>query len=149
MTDTEMRDIIMNFLVAGLSIISCQRGSHSSSYLSFSLRSGRDTTAVAMSWFFYEMTLHPEIEAKVIEEIDRVLGPLPNTSATTEDRSRSESKTAHSHSESEHGQPRYGFDAAKEMVYTEACLLVSAKSVADCCYLSLLRLLSLVCPRKH
>merc|ERR1712130_86013 len=45
-----IRDIVVNFLVAG-----------------------RDTTAGALSWFFYEMTLNPDVEKKVCDEIVSVI----------------------------------------------------------------------------
>eukprot|EP00456_Euglypha_rotunda_P006284 TRINITY_DN110734_c0_g2_i1.p1 TRINITY_DN110734_c0_g2~~TRINITY_DN110734_c0_g2_i1.p1 ORF type:complete len:177 (-),score=25.07 TRINITY_DN110734_c0_g2_i1:10-540(-) len=48
-TTTRLRDFVMNFMIAG-----------------------RDTTACCLTWFFYEMGLHPEIEAKVLEEVTRV-----------------------------------------------------------------------------
>lgn len=51
--DEFLRDMVINFLVAG-----------------------RDTTGTLLSWFFYELTLHPEVEAKVIEEVDQVMGTL-------------------------------------------------------------------------
>lgn len=50
-TNTEVRDIISNFLLAG-----------------------RDTTAAAMTWTLYELTQHPEAMRKVREEADNVLG---------------------------------------------------------------------------
>ena len=34
---------------------------------------GRDTTAVAMSWVFWELTQHADVCERVVEEIDRVL----------------------------------------------------------------------------
>lgn len=54
-----LRDMLMNFLIAG-----------------------RDTTGTLLTWFFYFLSRHPEVEAKVIEEIDRVIGnelPTPET----------------------------------------------------------------------
>ncbi|KAI7857447.1 cytochrome P450 [Circinella umbellata] len=44
--DVSLRDVILNFIVAG-----------------------RDTTAVALSWTFYNLMLHPRIEKKLVEEI--------------------------------------------------------------------------------
>jgi cytochrome P450 len=49
MTDTELRDVVVNFLVAG-----------------------RDTTAVALSWLFHELSLNPDARKKVVQEIDSV-----------------------------------------------------------------------------
>lgn len=48
-TDEELRDIIMNFLIAG-----------------------RDTTANALSWAFYRLCLHPEVQDKAYQEIRRL-----------------------------------------------------------------------------
>jgi hypothetical protein len=36
------------------------------------LIAGRDTTACALSWFFYEMALNPDIESQVLAEVDHV-----------------------------------------------------------------------------
>ncbi|KAK6260790.1 hypothetical protein SCA6_015264 [Theobroma cacao] len=46
MTDQYLRDIILNFLIAG-----------------------RDTTANALSWFFYMLCKHPLIQEKVAQEV--------------------------------------------------------------------------------
>ncbi len=54
MTDQQLRDVIINFLVAG-----------------------RDTTAVTLSWFLKEMIARPAILAKVRAEIETL---LPNSS---------------------------------------------------------------------
>jgi cytochrome P450 len=48
-SDAELRDVIMNFLLAG-----------------------RDTTANALSWAFYHLCLHPDIQEKAYEEVRRV-----------------------------------------------------------------------------
>lgn len=45
-----LRDMAVNFLVAG-----------------------RDTTAQALSWFFYNVALHPEVETKIVTEIQEKL----------------------------------------------------------------------------
>jgi cytochrome P450 len=45
----ELRDIVMNFMIAG-----------------------RDTTACALSWIFYELTKHPDVLQKCLDEIDSV-----------------------------------------------------------------------------
>src|SRR5436190_13921677 len=39
------------------------------------LLAGRDTTACTLSWLFYELAYHPEIYAKLREEVLRTLGP--------------------------------------------------------------------------
>ncbi|KAM0946757.1 putative abieta-7,13-dien-18-ol hydroxylase [Dioscorea sansibarensis] len=46
MSDQYLRDIILNFVIAG-----------------------RDTTAVTLSWFFYMMCKHPDVQEKVAQEI--------------------------------------------------------------------------------
>jgi cytochrome P450 len=50
-SDKELRDVIVDFLLAG-----------------------RDTTAVTMTWFTYEMCLHPEIADKIYQEGVEVVG---------------------------------------------------------------------------
>lgn len=44
--DRELRDVVLNFVIAG-----------------------RDTTAQALSWTFYMLLLHPRVENKLLEEI--------------------------------------------------------------------------------
>ncbi|ORX47795.1 cytochrome P450 [Hesseltinella vesiculosa] len=46
LNNEELRDIVLNFIIAG-----------------------RDTTAQALSWCFYMLTLHPRVEQKLFEEI--------------------------------------------------------------------------------
>ncbi|KAF7726669.1 Protein kinase alk2 [Apophysomyces ossiformis] len=46
LNNKELRDIVLNFIIAG-----------------------RDTTAQALSWIFYNLMLHPRIEAKLLDEI--------------------------------------------------------------------------------
>lgn len=46
LSDQALRDIILNFIIAG-----------------------RDTTAQALSWTFYNLMLHPRVEAKLLQEI--------------------------------------------------------------------------------
>ncbi|KAI9023401.1 cytochrome P450 [Hyaloraphidium curvatum] len=50
-TDIELRDIVMNFLIAG-----------------------RDTTAQTLSWLFWELSRNPQVEKKLREEIIAVVG---------------------------------------------------------------------------
>ncbi|KAI8887433.1 cytochrome P450 [Backusella circina FSU 941] len=47
LSNKELRDIVLNFVIAG-----------------------RDTTAQALSWTFYNLLLHPRIEKKLLEEIE-------------------------------------------------------------------------------
>ncbi|KAG2223721.1 hypothetical protein INT45_003445 [Circinella minor] len=46
LSNEELRDTVLNFIIAG-----------------------RDTTAQALSWCFYNLMLHPRVEAKLLEEI--------------------------------------------------------------------------------
>jgi cytochrome P450 len=50
LSDKELHDIVLNFIIAG-----------------------RDTTACTLTWFMFEMTQHPEAQAQLCAEIDRVL----------------------------------------------------------------------------
>ncbi|GMG16772.1 unnamed protein product [Phytophthora fragariaefolia] len=50
-----LRDIVLSFMIAG-----------------------RDSTAAALSWFFYTLTQHPEVEAKIRQEIQSKLPQLIN-----------------------------------------------------------------------
>lgn len=70
-TNEELRDIIMNFLIAG-----------------------RDTTANALSWAFYRLCIHPDIQNKAYEEVRRLasefnldmpLSPNPNDESLEND----------------------------------------------------------------
>lgn len=45
-SDQDLRDAILNFIIAG-----------------------RDTTAVGLSWTFYNVLLHPEVEEKILQEV--------------------------------------------------------------------------------
>ena len=51
MTDTQLRDEVMTLLAAG-----------------------HETTAVALTWTWYLLSRHPEIESRLHREVDRVLG---------------------------------------------------------------------------
>lgn len=46
LSDKELRDTVLNFIIAG-----------------------RDTTAQALSWTFYNLMLHPRVERKLLQEI--------------------------------------------------------------------------------
>lgn len=50
-SDSDLRDVIMNVLLAG-----------------------RDTTACALSWTFYELTRNPDVVQKITEEVESVCG---------------------------------------------------------------------------
>ncbi|KAI9300668.1 cytochrome P450 [Cunninghamella echinulata] len=50
LSDDELRDIVLNFVIAG-----------------------RDTTAQALSWCFYQLSLHPRVERRLIDEIDQYI----------------------------------------------------------------------------
>lgn len=46
LNETELRDIIVNFIIAG-----------------------RDTTSQALSWTFFELMMHPQVENKLLKEV--------------------------------------------------------------------------------
>ncbi|ORE06666.1 cytochrome P450 [Rhizopus microsporus var. microsporus] len=50
LNDKELRDTVLNFIIAG-----------------------RDTTAQALSWLFYNISLQPRIERKMLEEIEKYM----------------------------------------------------------------------------
>ncbi|KAI9265171.1 cytochrome P450 [Phascolomyces articulosus] len=50
LSDKELRDTVLNFIIAG-----------------------RDTTAQALSWTFYNLMLHPRVEAKLLDEIKQYI----------------------------------------------------------------------------
>src|SRR5262249_31720694 len=58
MTDQQLRDELMTLFLAG-----------------------HETTALALSYCFYLISQHPEIEAQLVAECERVLGDRPATSA--------------------------------------------------------------------
>ena len=45
---------------------------------------GHETTAIAMSWTWYVLSQHPEVEARLHEELDRVLAGRDATAADVE-----------------------------------------------------------------
>ena len=51
LSSTQLVDYVLNFIIAG-----------------------RDTTAQSLSWCFLELSQHPEVEQKLLEEINRVFG---------------------------------------------------------------------------
>lgn len=50
-TDQELRDIVLNFIIAG-----------------------RDTTACTLSWLHFQLSCHPEVQSKARAEANKVLG---------------------------------------------------------------------------
>jgi len=44
-------------------------------------RAGHDSTAAGLAWIWYLLARHPEVEARLIEEVDEVLGSRPATYA--------------------------------------------------------------------
>jgi cytochrome P450 len=54
-TNDDYRDIILNFIIAG-----------------------RDTTAQNLSWFFYKLSLHPDVEEKCFKEVREKMGKQEN-----------------------------------------------------------------------
>ncbi|ORY95137.1 putative P450 oxidoreductase [Lobosporangium transversale] len=61
LTDVELRDVFINFVIAG-----------------------RDTTAQALSWMYYEVMKNPAVEQNIWREVDR-LGDQPNYEMVTKD----------------------------------------------------------------
>jgi len=53
LTDTFLRDMVLNFLVAG-----------------------RDSSATLLSFAFFELARNPDVEAKLLQEIDETMGKL-------------------------------------------------------------------------
>jgi len=53
-SDKALRDVVVNFLIAG-----------------------RDTTGQSLTWLFYLLSQNPEVESKLIEEIDSLNGSIP------------------------------------------------------------------------
>lgn len=49
-TDERLRDVVINFIIAG-----------------------RDTTAITLSWFFFELCRNPQVVEKILEEVSTVL----------------------------------------------------------------------------
>ncbi|KAF9990397.1 hypothetical protein BGZ75_002178 [Mortierella antarctica] len=52
LTDVELRDVFINFIIAG-----------------------RDTTAQALSWMYYEVMMNPEVEQNIWQEVDNLGTP--------------------------------------------------------------------------
>lgn len=60
LSNDELRDIVLNFVIAG-----------------------RDTTAQALSWTFYMLMCHPRVEKKLLEEINQHITDVDNLDAPT------------------------------------------------------------------
>ena len=73
-SDKELRDIVMNVVLAG-----------------------RDTTAVSMSWTFFELTRHPEVVTRIVQEVEQVCG--------------------------EGAQAEYSYDTMAQLKYTHAVVM--------------------------
>ena len=89
-TDKELRDLVVNFLLAG-----------------------RDTTACALSWTLYELQRNPAVRARVREEADSVFGADADADA---DGGAGGETPAYDGL----GEGRYTFDAVKRLAYTHA-----------------------------
>lgn len=83
-TEKFLRDVTTNFILAG-----------------------RDTTAIALSWFFYLITQHPRVEREILREIE----------ATIENRKEDSQKTASALS----------FEELKQLDYLHAALSESMR----------------------
>lgn len=75
--EEELRDVIMNIQIAG-----------------------RDTTACALSWTIYELTKHPEVVEKLIQEANKVCGKI-----------------------GEEKEPDYSYNTIGKLQYTQAVVL--------------------------
>jgi fatty acid omega-hydroxylase len=95
----ELRDIVMNFLIAG-----------------------RDTTACALSWTMYELARHPEVRAKVIAECNNVCAPPDEAGGT---RSRTFSDADYSYDKI--GELRYTHAVAMEVLRLHPSVPVEVK----------------------
>lgn len=73
------KDLMQLFLDAG-----CPREDLPSVILNFII-AGRDTTAQALSWFFYEMFLRPDVADRVRREVWSVLGRSPQRNLEYDD----------------------------------------------------------------
>ena len=67
-TDEEMRDFVMNFLIAGRYALL------GDAMLALKLTLNRDTTAMLLTWTFYFLAKHPDVERRVLDEIREKLG---------------------------------------------------------------------------
>jgi len=75
LSEDELCDFVMNILIAG-----------------------RDTTACALSWTFYELTKHPPVIQKIIQEVEEICGPIGN----------------------DNNKPDYSYDTICKLKYTNA-----------------------------
>lgn len=71
-TDEEMRDFVMNFLIAGRYVLLGHALRHA--MLALRLTLNRDTTAMLLTWTFYFLANHPDVERRVLDEIREKLG---------------------------------------------------------------------------
>lgn len=90
-TDKFLRDVTTNFILAG-----------------------RDTTAIALSWFFFLITQHPAVEAKILHEIGET---LRNRGTAATDGEETEKKEKESLS----------FEELKQLDYLHAALSESMR----------------------
>jgi cytochrome P450 len=75
-----LRDFVMNFMIAGMcysytmSTDRCSTIELTSVVLVFGLLLGRDTTAMLLTWTMYLVAQHPQVEQRLLQEMDEVLG---------------------------------------------------------------------------
>lgn len=94
--EAELRDIVMNFMIAG-----------------------RDTTACALSWTMYELAKHPDVTERIIEEVNRVCND--SSSHETKERTGKNANTSgrpRSFSDLEHS-----FENISNLTYTHAVVM--------------------------
>ena len=53
-SDAFLRDVCINFILAG-----------------------RDTSSALLTWFFWLLTWHPDVERKIVEEVDAIVAARP------------------------------------------------------------------------
>jgi cytochrome P450 len=97
-SDKNMRDVILNMVIAG-----------------------RDTTAQALSWAFFRLCTHPEIQQKTREEVMEVLKTCDHENENGETTGQKELEALLSGG----GKGKIGFKAVQQMKYVE-CVCMEA-----------------------
>jgi len=91
-TNDDLRDIVMNVLLAG-----------------------RDTTACALSWTWYELSKNPLIVARIIKEVAEVCGKNTHDNNENHDNEQNENGAAH--------DQKYTFENMNKLRYTHSVAL--------------------------
>ena len=75
LSDEQLCDYVLNFIIAGECLLSCDHRKLTYSFAKISCcNPGRDTTAVALAWTVYLLEKNPHVKAQLLEEIDSTLG---------------------------------------------------------------------------